>query len=80
MKKNRSSLKTLFMMCAAICWWGMLYPELALTPDTYRMICEEEEEPEEDAFWQLVEQGEHPVRFRSRFLEQIEKWLEKVRK
>ncbi len=42
MKKKRLELRILLSVCAAVGWWGMLYPQLAMTPDTYRIIYEDE--------------------------------------
>ena len=41
MKKNIKRWKELRLVleiCAALGWWGMLYPEFALSPDTCRVI------------------------------------------
>ncbi len=35
MKKD---IRILLCVCAAIGWWGFLYPELAMTPDTYQVV------------------------------------------
>lgn len=34
MKKKLLGIRLAAGMCAALGWWGLLYPELALTPDT----------------------------------------------
>lgn len=34
MKKKRIGIRIALGLCAAMGWWGLLYPELALTPDT----------------------------------------------
>lgn len=42
MKIKMKAIKTVLCICAAFGWWGVLYPELAMTPDTYRVVREEE--------------------------------------
>jgi hypothetical protein len=79
MKKNGTGIRAVCTLCVAICWWCLLYPEFAMTPDTYRVVSEEEWEAEEDIYFQLLEQGEGKIRFRSKLLEQIELWLSRVR-
>ena len=34
MNKKTFGLRVAAGLCAALGWWGLLYPELALTPDT----------------------------------------------
>lgn len=36
-----TALKAAACICAALGWWGVLYPELTLTPDTYVIVGEE---------------------------------------
>lgn len=43
MKKKLLGIRVGLGLCAALGWWGMLYPELALTPDTVKVS---EEDPE----------------------------------
>lgn len=41
MKKKWLGIRTGLGICAAIGWWGLLYPELALTPGTVNVVCED---------------------------------------
>lgn len=41
MKKNWFGFRIGLGIFAALGWWGLLYPELALTPDTVKIVCEE---------------------------------------
>ena len=34
MKKKFLAIRVVLSMCAALGWWGLLYPQLAFTPDT----------------------------------------------
>lgn len=38
MKKRWTVVKIALGVCAAFGWWGALYPQLTLTPDTYRLV------------------------------------------
>lgn len=42
MNKKRLGLRIAVGLCAALGWWGLLYPELALTPDTVKVSVEQE--------------------------------------
>lgn len=37
MKKKWLGIRVAAGLCAALGWWGLLYPELALTPDTVKV-------------------------------------------
>lgn len=39
--KIRKQLQCALALCAAFGWWGALYPELCLTPDTVNVVQEE---------------------------------------
>ena len=41
MKKKRLGIRITIGLCAALGWWGLLYPELVLTPDTVRVVQED---------------------------------------
>lgn len=59
-------------------WWGLLYPELTMTPSTYRIVNEdgdvlESEEMAEwdfdsEIYWDILETDSSRIRFRSRLL------------
>ncbi len=80
MKKD---FRIVLCICAALGWWGFLYPELALTPDTYRVVDEEGESAQEglsesrvpesaaDLYWEILGADKGKVRFRSRLWEHI---------
>ena len=42
MKKKLLGIRITLSLCAALGWWGLLYPELALTPDTVAVKAENE--------------------------------------
>ena len=43
MRKKWLGIRVAAGLCAALGWWGLLYPELALTPDTVKVSVEDEE-------------------------------------
>lgn len=78
MKKKWINIRIIAGMCAALGWWGLLYPELALTPDTVKVICINQEGQEqilpsewnfEDALYlELLEADRDKIHFRSKLL------------
>lgn len=42
MKKKWLGFRLTAGLCAALGWWGLLYPQLALTPDTVKVSVEDE--------------------------------------
>ena len=80
MKRNdwRMSLQILMSLCALWGWWGMLYPEFTLTEDTYRVVYEEDdaEESPRELYRRLLQAPKGQVRFRSKLLLQLQKWME----
>ncbi len=84
---KRNGMKKVLLGCAAIAWWGLLYPELTVLPDTYRVVCEgdEPEEAQQDrsiqwdltgnAYWKLVEAGSDKICLKSRFAEVLSDWI-----
>ena len=67
MKKD---FRIVLCICAALGWWGFVYPELALTPDTYRVV-DEEGESAQEGLWEILGADKGKVRFRSRLWEHI---------
>lgn len=78
MKKKFIGIRIIIGMCAALGWWGLFYPELALTPESVKVISEDENGIERDVTgeWEfdsallqeLINAKEGKVRFRSRLL------------
>lgn len=81
MKKIWAGMKTALCICGVLGWWGVLYPELVLTADTYR-ICNENGQEEqdlpadEDVYWNLLKADRSEIRFRSRLLVEWNKFME----
>ena len=82
-------VRILITMCAAWGWWGVLYPELTMTPDTYRVVSENgavqnEDEVVEldfdsDIYRTLLQTDRSQIHFRSRLLMNITAFTERGR-
>lgn len=80
MKKNKlsTSIHIILGICAAFGWWGLLYPELSMTPSTYKVVYEEsavqeqenvvEWDFDDDIYWSILEADSGQIRFKSRLL------------
>ncbi len=86
MKKIKNELRIVTALCAALGWWGLLYPGLTLTPDTVRIVCEDENSEEIAAdrlrdldgglYLELLGTDRGNIRFRSRLLTELNAFLE----
>lgn len=78
MKKKWLKIRTLICFCAALGWWGLLYPELSLTPDTVVLRLSDDggifrEQPLEwdfdsELYRDLLNAGPDRITFRSKLL------------
>lgn len=76
------------VVCAAIGWWGMWYPELTTAADTYAIVQEDgtvlpASEVVKCDFGELyceelLQADNSQIRFRSKFLQWLEEYFEKV--
>lgn len=88
MKKKLIGIRIITGMCAALGWWTLLYPELALTPDTVRVISEDVDgqrldvtgdwEFDSNLFWELMDAEEGKIRFRSKLFTELSALMEAV--
>lgn len=88
MKKKLFGIRIIIGMCAAFGWWGFLYPELTLTPETVRIISEDAQGERIDVtgewdfdstlFQELLHAEAGSVRFRSRLLTEWNALMEAV--
>ncbi len=88
MKKKWIGLRILFSLCAAIGWWGLLYPELTLTPDTVAVHTEDCETlssaapPElpqgSSLYLELLGAGRDKITFRSKLLTDLSNFWENI--
>lgn len=52
MKRKWIGIRIVLSLCAALGWWGLLYPELTLTPDTIKIVEENEDGEISDLPWE----------------------------
>lgn len=81
MKKIWAGMKMALCICGVLGWWGVLYPELVLTADTYRVCNDNGQEEQrlsadEDVYWNLLKADRSEIRFRSRLLVEWNKFME----
>ena len=86
MKNKKLGIRIITAMCAALGWWGLLYPELTLTPETVRSVIEDASGQEisldrnkslDDSFYlELLEADSGSIRFRSRILTELNAFWE----
>lgn len=88
MKKKYTGIRVAFTICAALGWWGMLYPELTMTPDTYEVVWEEDAIEKEslpewdldsDIYRMILETDSSRIRFRSRLLTKADEFWERLK-
>ena len=82
MEKKWTKFRIIAGMCAALGWWGLLYPELALTPDTVKVIYIDQEGREQllpsewsfddDLYLELLEADPDKIHFRSKLLTSLQ--------
>lgn len=86
MKKAKNGIRIAAFLCAALGWWGLLYPELTLTPGTVRTVTEETADGEsetveewsydDDLYLRLLNAGGKNIRFRSKLLTELKAFWE----
>lgn len=78
-KKEILRIHIAAVLCAVLGWWGLLYPELTLTPDTVRVISREGEEtqlPEGELYLELLKAERGSICYRSRLLTELSAFWE----
>lgn len=86
MKNRRTGIRIVISLCAALSWWGFLYPELVLTPDTVTVKTEAEDGTflplpgdwtgDERLYFDLLNAKEDEITFRSRLWMNLSKFWE----
>lgn len=86
MKKGINTLIAIFSLCAAFGWWGVLYPQLTMTRDTYQILSEDGTVQESDdmvewdfegsVYRDILNTDISHIRFRSSFFKSIMEYLE----
>lgn len=85
-KDIRNIIRIFTAMCAALGWWGLLYPELTLTPETVRIVAESDSEDGltdsrkscsgDSLYLELLGTAPGNIRFRSRLLTELNAFWE----
>lgn len=78
MKKIKNGIRIITVVCAALGWWGLFFPGFTLTPDTVRIICEDESDETYDdgLYLELLGTDRDNIRFRSRLLTELNAFWE----
>lgn len=74
-------------LCVALGWWGMLYPDFTMTPDTYEVVWEDAEsehemqewDSEEEIYDLLLNADSGRIRFKTKLLSKIDAILKHLR-
>ncbi len=61
MKNGIKIIEMALCVCAALGWWGVFYPELTMTPDTYRVVKEAKLSSEDNALQKVGSFGDDEV-------------------
>lgn len=71
-------------VCAVFGWWGIIYPELTMTPDTYQVFYGDEtvQKQQEVVEWDfdstiyldILNADPSQIRFRSKLLQMLKNW------
>ena len=87
--KKRLGIRITTGICAVLGWWGLLYPQLALTPDTVAIISETEDGSFEEQslkwdfegslYFNLLNAGPDKITFRFKILKDLNSFLEAFR-
>lgn len=77
-------IKKAMWLIMAFTWWGLLYPELTLTEDTWRIVWVSEEEREDarndsslETYYKLLSAEPNQIKIKSRLLEILAGFMEK---
>ena len=86
MKKKWFGIRMGLGICAALGWWGLLYPELTLTPGTVKVVYEDSQaqtntQPQgwtlgSSLYWDILIAPSGKVTFRSKLLTDFNAILE----
>ena len=84
MKKKWLGIRMLVGLCAALGWWGLIYPELTMTPDTVVLRLSDdggimreqslEWDFDSSLYRDLLNAGPQKITYRSRFITDFN-WL-----
>ncbi|MCM1185125.1 MAG: hypothetical protein NC251_02425 [Lachnoclostridium sp.] len=86
MKTRIRVIELALCICAAFGWWGVFYPELTMTPDTYRIVREDAQDGEiqraedwdfdREIYSEILQADAGQVRFKSKLLMSLKEIFE----
>lgn len=89
MKRKWAGMRIVITICAAISWWGILYPELTMTPDTYKIVQEGEAvqsdenmiewDSDSNMYQTILKTDGSRIRFKSKLFTQLEALMGKLK-
>lgn len=89
MKRKWTGIRVVLSICAAIGWWGALYPELTMTPDTYAVVWEDdavqrienmvEWDSDSDVYRAVLEADGSRIRLKSKLFTQIDALIKQLK-
>ncbi len=92
MRKKWKEIRVLVGICAALGWWGVIYPELTLLPDTYQITSDEAVEEynkesfhyewsmDDTLYYDILKADKDSVVFKSKLWDSISALIEKWEK
>lgn len=88
MKRRWIGLRIAVSLCAALGWWGLIYPELTLTPETVKVSVETEDgqlqelpgewDFDSSLYQEILDADRSKITFRSRLLKDLGLFLEAI--
>ncbi len=85
MEKKKYTLRVILSLCALLGWWGMLFPELTLTPDTIRVTDKTGAVVETDMlsgnrlYQELLQADPDDITYSFKFIETISSFWEAIK-
>ena len=88
MKKKWLGIRVAAGLCAALGWWGLLYPQLALTPDTVKVSAQDSDGSlsareqewgfESGLYLDLLNADRDQITIRSRLLTELQEFFKSL--
>lgn len=71
------------VLCAVWGWWGILYPQLTMTPETYRIVSQdgvvqEERSMDDTIYEEILNADRDRIRFKSKLFTELSEYLKRL--
>ena len=71
------------VLCAVWGWWGILYPQLTMTPETYRIVSQdgvvqEERIVDDTIYEEILNADRDRIRFKSKLITELSEYLKRL--